>query len=259
MIVKNENLNYAMKRKALFVIACLSFFFFCIALFLPSVKAKAAVKTMPDGRLFDPSFYAATYDDVYKAFGMNEALLYQHYILCGIKEKRLPYAGYEYDTTDPMLNSPYSELMIMPDGLLFDPVYYAKQYPDVAKVYGNLPSNLYLHYLLFGMNEGRKPYDGYKADDVKLIFTTVGAIADVANQGELIEAIRQAGKYRITNLTIRSKWDGKLSAEAMTSVANNQIAYMKTYYGVKKMTYTKPVLYGDSTNPTLQMEMKLAF
>ena len=52
---------------------------------LPSSKAQAVVKTMPDGMLFDPSFYAATYNDVYKAFGMNEALLYQHYLLCGIK------------------------------------------------------------------------------------------------------------------------------------------------------------------------------
>ena len=69
---------------------------------LPSMKAEAAVKTMPDGGLFDPSFYAATYKDVYQAFGMNEALLYQHYLLCGIKEKRLPYAGYIYPTPDEL-------------------------------------------------------------------------------------------------------------------------------------------------------------
>ncbi len=90
---------------------------------IPRTTASAAVKTMPDGGLFDPSFYAATYKDVYQAFGMNEALLYQHYLLCGIKEKRLPYAGYIYPTPDELAAS--GTIITMPDGALFDPVYYA--------------------------------------------------------------------------------------------------------------------------------------
>ena len=37
---------------------------------------------------FDPVYYAAEYPDVYAAFGNDTNLLYQHYILFGIKEGR---------------------------------------------------------------------------------------------------------------------------------------------------------------------------
>jgi hypothetical protein len=59
---------------------------------LMGVSAFAAPKTMPDGATFDPQYYAATYPDVAAAFGTNEALLYQHYVLCGKAEGRQPYA-----------------------------------------------------------------------------------------------------------------------------------------------------------------------
>ena len=57
-----------------------------------SLSALAAPKTMPDGNIFDAEFYAATYPDVAAVCGNNEALLYQHYVLCGKAEGRLPYA-----------------------------------------------------------------------------------------------------------------------------------------------------------------------
>ena len=58
----------------------------------PAAAASGA-KTMPDGGLFDPVFYYNTYPDVAAAFGNNEALLYQHYLLSGKAEGRLPYAA----------------------------------------------------------------------------------------------------------------------------------------------------------------------
>ncbi|MBO6297308.1 MAG: hypothetical protein J6N53_00560 [Lachnospiraceae bacterium] len=59
---------------------------------LSPIMSQAAPKTMPDGTIFDPEFYAATYPDVAAVCGNDEALLYQHYVLCGKNEGRLPYA-----------------------------------------------------------------------------------------------------------------------------------------------------------------------
>lgn len=43
---------------------------------------------------------------------------------------------------------------------LFDPVYYAQTYPDVAAVLGTDAEALYNHYVNFGQKEGRIPYAG---------------------------------------------------------------------------------------------------
>lgn len=56
-----------------------------------SVETYASPKQMPDGNMFDAGFYAATYPDIAAVLGHDEAALYNHYILCGSKEGRLPY------------------------------------------------------------------------------------------------------------------------------------------------------------------------
>ena len=223
---------------------------------LPSMKAEAAVKTMPDGGLFDPSFYAATYKDVYQAFGMNEALLYQHYLLCGIKEKRLPYAGYIYPTPDELAAS--GTIITMPDGALFDPVYYAAKNPDVVQSFGLLPESLYAHYLYCGAAEGRLPYEGYKASELKLSFSTTGAMANVVTEADVISAVRQAAMYRVTDLTIMSVWQGRLSSEAITALIKAQAPFLKTAYGAK-ITVSDPRMYGLATNPTIEVDVSLRF
>ena len=223
---------------------------------LPSMKAEAAVKTMPDGGLFDPSFYAATYDDVYKAFGMNEALLYQHYLLCGIKEKRLPYAGYVYATTDELAAS--GSIITMPDGGLFDPVYYAAKNPDVVQAYGLYPASLYMHYLYCGAAEGRLPYEGAKASELKLNFSTTFATADVVTEADVLSAVRQAAMYRVTDLKIMSVWQGRLSVDTIVNLANAQATYLKTAYGAK-IVVAEPRVYGLATNPTIEVGITLKY
>lgn len=42
----------------------------------------------------------------------------------------------------------------------FDPVYYAAAYPDVVAVFGTDQQALLNHYLTYGINEGRLPYEG---------------------------------------------------------------------------------------------------
>ena len=51
----------------------------------------AAPKQMPDGNVFDAEFYVTTYPDVVAVLGTDEAVLYNHYLLCGIYEGRFPY------------------------------------------------------------------------------------------------------------------------------------------------------------------------
>ena len=43
--------------------------------------------------------------------------------------------------------------------VIFDPEYYAAQYPDVVAVYGTNPDKLYEHYTTFGKLEGRQTFD----------------------------------------------------------------------------------------------------
>ena len=64
---------------------------FVIALFAGSINVEAAPKTMADGNVFDAEFYASAYPDVRAVFGNNEVLLYQHYVMFGAGEGRLPY------------------------------------------------------------------------------------------------------------------------------------------------------------------------
>ena len=53
----------------------------------------AAPKQMSDGNIFDAEFYAENNPDVVSVFGTDEAQLYQHYLLNGAAEGRLPYEG----------------------------------------------------------------------------------------------------------------------------------------------------------------------
>ncbi len=58
-----------------------------------SFTVLAAPRTMPDGTVFDPEYYAAANPDVAAALGTDPNVLYSHYKTYGIKEGRKPYAG----------------------------------------------------------------------------------------------------------------------------------------------------------------------
>lgn len=45
----------------------------------------------------------------------------------------------------------------MSDGTVFDAAYYASSNPDVKAIFGTNEQNLYMHYKMFGKNEGRLP------------------------------------------------------------------------------------------------------
>lgn len=64
--------------------------------------------------------------------------------------------------------------VIMPDGGMFDPEYYASENPDVVAAYGNDSTLLYMHYCMFGRNEGRLPYEGAEDESNKIVITFTG-------------------------------------------------------------------------------------
>ena len=55
--------------------------------------AFAQEKTMPDGTVFDTEYYAQSNPDVVAVLGMDENLLYQHYVVYGKNEGRKPKAS----------------------------------------------------------------------------------------------------------------------------------------------------------------------
>ena len=114
------------------------------------VTALAAPKIMSDGTVFDAAYYADNNPDVKAVFGTNEQNLYAHYKMFGKNEGRLPVAPTAYPTPATQ----QSVTSIMESG--FDPVYYANNNKDVVAVLGNNPQQLYLHYTLFGKQEGRR-------------------------------------------------------------------------------------------------------
>lgn len=120
------------------------------AMLQTSMAAFAAPKPMGDGTIFDAEYYATSNPDVKAIFGTNEQNLYMHYKMFGKNEGRQPVAPTAYPT--PV--TPPSVTNIMENG--FDPVYYANNNKDVVAVLGNDPQKLYMHYTLYGKNEGRK-------------------------------------------------------------------------------------------------------
>lgn len=159
-----------------------------------STKTYAAPKQMPDGNIFDAEFYAATYPDVAAVLGTDETVLYNHYLLCGLYEGRFPYAPNVQipivtpdTTTVPAITPAVPQSIgakVMPDGNLFDYVFYATTYPDVAAILGMDEAVLYNHYLLYGIFEGRLPYE-FTAQEIRNqeIYNKIMALKEIYPQG----------------------------------------------------------------------------
>lgn len=90
-------------------------------MFFDSGLVFAAPETMPDGSLFDPNYYAEENPDVVSVFGTDENMLYQHYVMCGRSEGRLPVAPVEPEYKSVLDYSPkYTDWIYVdsfPEGL----------------------------------------------------------------------------------------------------------------------------------------------
>ena len=192
---------------------CLSaaVFFLFLAVLLP-IRAMAAPEQMPDGNVFDAEYYAQQNPDVVAALGTDPALLYQHYLLCGQAEGRLPYAaeigpdyaqarikvfsavvlagevfenaiiteyrpGYcklDYPGGDVVCTGYFS--IYTDESVLFDAQRYAADNPDIAARVGTSKTALWNHYKNYGVYEGRRAYATTQNGNAKL------AVIDIVSQ-----------------------------------------------------------------------------
>lgn len=177
------------------------------------MTAFAAPQKMADGGIFDAEFYAATYPDVVAALGTDANVLYQHYVNCGKAEGRLPYAA---GTDVSALTASVPQKMA--DGGLFDPVFYAKTYPEIATLLGTDINVLYNHYLTNGIAAGKLPYAGAPAATPRLVgaytvpasrrttggnytFYSRTALPDTANVSDSYSGAKY-GSYLVQSITV---------------------------------------------------------
>ena len=102
--------------------------------------------------VFDAKYYADTYSDLKGAFGDDAEALFQHYMVCGLKEGR---SGSK----------------------VFDGTEYRSAYEDLEKAFGDDWDAYVNHYLVHGINEKRTAgvygeIDLSKADDSAAVVPT---------------------------------------------------------------------------------------
>ncbi|MBR4708473.1 MAG: hypothetical protein IKP29_10500 [Pseudobutyrivibrio sp.] len=116
-----------------------------VRLMAVTIAAATVASSMPVHAAFDAEYYAKKYPQVVAVVGSSKKALENHYNTYGVKEGRIASAQDEY---------------ILALAEMFDAEYYAKNNPDVVKVYGNDVAALFAHFLRSGMKEGRNinPY-----------------------------------------------------------------------------------------------------
>ncbi|MCR5598109.1 MAG: hypothetical protein K6G19_08040 [Lachnospiraceae bacterium] len=86
--VHNDSDSVLMRKlRKILLAVCIIF----LAAAVQPLSALAAPEVMPDGSIFDAQYYADNNPDVVNALGRDKNTLYQHYLLFGKAEGRLPY------------------------------------------------------------------------------------------------------------------------------------------------------------------------
>lgn len=139
--------------------------------------------------VFDPTYYADNNPDVVAAFGSEPELLLLHFIQFGMSEGRQGCDSFDvfyYKTSNPDLQklfendlkSYYLHYMffgkdegrkakaVLDDRIasyqaVYDEQYYLAHNQDVAEAYGNDRNMVFLHFLDFGMQEGRQACENF--------------------------------------------------------------------------------------------------
>ncbi len=154
------------------------------------LTAYAVPKTMPDGTLFDAEYYAQNNPDVVALVGDSEEVLWAHYDNFGRNEGRKPTADSavtpsvtQSNVNVPQSTGSFGDMSVIKkskkdvlwyfrghkpggnpydvsdsssaEGVGFDHVRYAADYPDVAAQVGTSHEALWNHYKTKGYDEGR--------------------------------------------------------------------------------------------------------
>ena len=97
---------------------------------------------------FDVRFYKNKYPDLQKAFGNNWKLYYIHYIEHGYAENRQAYEKATPPATTIYQGRDYKAV--------FDSNYYSNKYADLKQAYNGNGTELFNHFVTYGMKEGRQ-------------------------------------------------------------------------------------------------------
>lgn len=106
-----------------------------------------------EGRIASPYFdvktYKSRYGDLQKAFGNDLPRYYAHYLEFGKNEGRFAYptGASEVAETDVEFHKEFAKV--------FDADFYYNRHPDLQKAFGHNIGKLMMHYINYGMKEGR--------------------------------------------------------------------------------------------------------
>ena len=110
---------------------------------------------LPNGVVFDYGFYALQYPDVSTTLGTSYEALLNHYATIGIVEGRYPNSTAALN--GQIIRGLPLNIVLMPNGVVFDANYYAVMYPDAYATCGLNKVALYKHYIKTGAKQGRHP------------------------------------------------------------------------------------------------------
>lgn len=116
---------------------------------------------MNEGRVgrqcFNPKYYKARYGDLQKAYGNDYVKYYRHYIKYGKNEGRMGANSAVYYSTD------YSSI--------YNADYYYSNNKDLQKAYGYDTEKLLVHFVKYGMKEGRQGKSTFDAKYYKFKYS----------------------------------------------------------------------------------------
>lgn len=182
------------------------------------LKSGGKISNLADakaGGIFDAHYYADRYPDLKKAFGYNEAALFNHFITHGM---------YEWRSASKF----------------FDPLFYRSKYPDLVKAFGGNTGrrdaaalNYYQHWLNFGIKEKRLGHAAKGALNAKGLYLTdeqgIGSEAIITKGGVLrqldsdtvFSKAQTEALWKLSKLDVASLLGQAKAATAVASVNNH--------------------------------------
>ena len=117
--------------------------------------------------IYDYNYYVSKYEDVRRAFGLNDKAAFDHFLNYGLKEGRIAKADSDisiYNKFKPLganLAKIRTNLWNIEFSPVYDYVYYMTNNPDVAKAVNYDSYSALRHFADYGIFEGRKGKETY--------------------------------------------------------------------------------------------------
>lgn len=151
---------------------------------LAPISVSAYMASNVPSYLFDATYYAIKYYDLYQAFGTDKQSLYNHWLTYGKKEERSPSPVYDADyylnnnsNLKAAFGNDYSALYdhfvtcgineFRKSSPIYDGNYYKTHYSDLQYAFGSNSVSYLEHFMSYGMNEGRQGSNEFNATDYK--------------------------------------------------------------------------------------------